>query len=104
MIPEYDALTNKLTDILPFEATPTRELVNDLRKNKKITLSSKLTITSVFNTNELGGIICATSIDGNALACSLTHLIIPPSNPLYKEITKYQTKRAKMLQKQNGWQ
>lgn len=102
MFEEYEILTKKLNEILPFEAFPTRELVVQLRVKMPITLKSKLLVNSVHNSNDIGGIICAIQMENKeVLACGLTHLIIPPDNPLFKEILEYQTKRIKRLKKLN---
>jgi hypothetical protein len=67
-----------------------------------ITLKSKLIVNSVHNSNDIGGIICAIKMENEeVMACGLTHLIIPPNNPLFKEILEYQTKRIKRLKKLN---
>ena len=102
MFEEYEILAKKLEKILPFEAYPTRELVVQLRNKMPITLKSKLLINSVHNSNDIGGIVCAIKIENEeVLACGLTHLIIPPNNPLFKEILEHQTKRIKRLEKLN---
>jgi hypothetical protein len=93
MIEEYEILLKKLETILPFEAYPIRELVVQLRNKFPITLKSKLMVEDVYNSNDISGIGCTIKFDDEGLACGLTHLIVPNSNRLYKEITAYQEKR-----------
>lgn len=102
MFEEYEILTKKLEQILPFEAYPIRELVLQLRDKMRITLKTKLLVDSVHNSNDISGIVCAIKMENDeVLACGLTHLEIPPANPLYEEIRKYQIKRIKRLKKLN---
>ncbi len=103
MFDKYEILTEKLNKIVPFSASPTRELVVQLRGKIPITLKSTLLVNSVHNTNDIGGIVCAIQMDNKeVLACSLVHLIIPPDNALYRELLDYQLKRIKYLKKING--
>jgi hypothetical protein len=99
MFEEYKILTEKLTKIVPFEAFPIRGLVAQVRDKMPITMKSKLRVDSVFNSNDVGGIICTILIGNEVLACGLTHLIIPPDNPLFKEIKQYQEKRIARLKR-----
>jgi len=102
MFEEYEILTKKLEQILPFEAYPIRELVVQLRDKMPITLKSKLLVDSVYNSNDINGIVCTIKMENDeALACGLTHLEIPPGNPLFGEIRKYQVKRIRRLKKFN---
>lgn len=102
MFEKYEIFTEKLNKIVPFNASPTRELVVQLRGKMPITLKSELLVNSVYNSDDAGGIVCAIQMENNeVLACSLTHLIIPSGNPLYKEILEYQTKRIKHLKRLN---
>ncbi|MEX6690891.1 hypothetical protein QTN47_25505 [Danxiaibacter flavus] len=88
---------------LPITAYPIRELVQIFReKGNSITLKTKLTITSVFNSGDISGIICAVQEDTeNVIACSLTHLIFDKSFKLYRDILHYQEKRLKRIQQLN---
>ncbi len=101
LIEEYEMLKESLDSILPFEVYPTRELVQLLRDKFPITLKSSLSVSSLLNTGDYGGLTCTIEFEKQALVCSLTHLIIPTDNPFYKEICMYQGKRTKKLQKQN---
>ncbi len=97
---QYANLTSKLQQSLPVMAFPTRDLVQSLRdQGNPITLKSELTITYVHNSGDISGIMCVIKpIDGNVIACGLTHLIFKESFPLYKEIVDYQKKRLKRIQ------
>ncbi len=82
---------------LPIPASPTIELSRHLRK-KGIYLDTNrdLNIIAVFDSGDMGGILCA--IEGNkgqkeALVISLTHLIIKPDHPLSDKIGAYQAQR-----------
>ena len=99
----YADLTEKLEKELPLKALPIRELVQILRnKNTPVTLHTEMTITSVFNSGDISGILCTVEAEGViGLACSLTHLSFKDDCPLYKEITDYQIKRAKRIDKLN---
>lgn len=100
---QYDDLTNKINEILPLRAFPTRELVQIFRKNgHPITLKTELIITSVHNSGDISGIMCTVElVDGYKMACALTHLIFSRTVALYFEITDYQKKRAKRIKQLN---
>lgn len=99
----YAGLTEKLEKEIPITAYPIRELVQIFRdKRNPITLKSKLTITNVFNSGDISGIICSIKEnDDNVIACSLTHLIFEPTFHLYKDIIDYQQKRFKRIMQLN---
>lgn len=103
----YEGLIKKLKEVVPFTAFPIRELVQELRnKGQSITLKTELTIKDVYNSGDISGIVCLTEQRGDeALACGLTHLIVSTRHPLFKEISDYQKKRNKRVQKlnQTGW-
>jgi hypothetical protein len=101
---QYEELCQKLKASLPINAYPVRELVHVFRdKNKHITLTTLLTITDVFNSGDISGIMCTIKNDKNeALACALTHLLFSPDFHLYDEIIMYQKKRAKRIRKLNN--
>jgi hypothetical protein len=100
---QYQELTDKLMGVLPLKAYPIRSLVNVFRDNgAPVTLKTELTITGILNSGDVSGIICVVKDDGeNVLACGLTHLIFAGSCPLFKEISDYQKKREKRIQKLN---
>ena len=100
---QYEELTKRLKEVLPFPAFPIRELVRELRrKGHSITLKTELTVKDVYNSGDISGIICTIEQkDDEAIACGLTHLIISSRHPLFKEITDYQKKRSKRIKKLN---
>ena len=100
---QYKNLTEKIEENLPTKAFPTRELVQVFReKEQPITLKTELTITSVHNSGDISGIMCAVQNNKeNVLVCALTHLIFSAKNPLYTEISDYQRKREKRIKKLN---
>jgi len=104
---EYEELTERLKEIVPFTAFPIRELVQELRKKgQTINLKTELIVKHVYNSGDISGIICAMEQMGDeALVCGLTHLIISSKHPLYKEIIDYQNKRTKRINKlnQSNW-
>ena len=99
----YASLTKKLEQEIPITAYPIRELVQIFReKGNLITLKSKLTITSVFNSGDISGIICTVGENTeNVFSCSLTHLVFDKKFSLYKEIADYQQKRNKRIKQLN---
>ena len=99
----YSDLTKKLELEIPMTAYPVRELVQIFReKGDPITLKSKLTITRVFNSGDISGILCTVGEDAkNVFVCSLTHLIFDKTFSLYKEIVDYQQRRNKRIQQLN---
>ena len=100
---QYEELTKRLKEVLPFSAFPIRELVQELRnKEHSITLSTELTVKDVYNSGDISGIICMIEQRGDeALACGLTHLNVSLKHPLFKEIIDYQKKRNKRIKKLN---
>ena len=100
---EYEELTKRLKDVVPFTAFPIRELVHELRnKEHSITLNTELIVKDVYNSGDISGIICMIEQRGDeALACGLTHLTVSSKHPLFKEIIDYQKKRNKRIRKLN---
>ncbi len=96
---QYEDLTRKINDNLPIKAFPIRELVQIFRENgHPITLKTKLTIISVYNSGDVSGIMCIVeSVDGYRMACALTHLIFSRATTFYAEIVDYQKKRNKRI-------
>ena len=96
---QYSGLTEKMNENLPLKAFPIRELVKIFRKDgHPITLKTELTLTSVYNSGDISGIMCIVeSIDGYKMACALTHLIFSKTALLFPEITDYQRKREKRI-------
>ncbi len=100
---QYKDLTNKINENLPIRAFPIRELLQIFRKNgHPITLKTELTITSVYKSGDISGIMCIVELaDGYKMACALTHLIFSKTNKLYTEIADYQKKRNKRIKQLN---
>ena len=100
---QYEELTKKLKEVVPFPAFPIRELVQELRKKgNSITLRTELIVQDVYNSGDISGIICMIEQKGDeALACGLTHLLISSKHPLFKEIDNYKKKRSKRIRKLN---
>ncbi len=94
-------LLEEMKQYLPIPAHPTEELSQHLRKKGiHIDTNRDLNIIAVFDSGDMGGIVCA--IEGNknqkeALVISLTHLIIKPDHPLSDKIAAYQKQRIKSL-------
>ena len=101
---QYESLYQKLKNELPFKAYPVRELIHVFRgKNIPVTLKTELTVTDVYNSGDISGIMCVIVDDKkNPIACSLTHLIFSPGFHLFKDIAEYQRKREKRIRKLNG--
>jgi len=100
---QYNDLTAKINENLPIKALPIRDLVQIFRKNgHPITLKTELTITSVYNSGDISGVMCIVELtDGFKIACALTHLIFSKTEKFYTEITDYQRKREKRIKQLN---
>ena len=100
---QYEPLYNKLKAVLPLKALPERGLLQVFKDaGKPITLKTELTITDVYNSVDISGIMCTIKdAKGETLACALTHLIFSSSTPNYNEIIDYQKKREKRIKKLN---
>jgi hypothetical protein len=93
-------ILEEMKKYLPIPARPTKELFRYLRKKgTHIDMDRDLNIIEVFDSGDMGGIICAIEGDKKqGLVISLTHLIIKPDHPLSDKIVAYQKKRIKSLQ------
>lgn len=50
----------------------------------------------VYNSEDISGIVCSMQQkNSEVIACGLTHLIISPKHPLFKEVIDYQKKEIK---------
>jgi hypothetical protein len=100
---QYEDLTKRLKEVVPFTAFPIRELVQELKKEgHSITLNTELTVEKIINSGDMSGIICMMKLNNNeVIGCGLIHLIISPKHPFYKEIIDYQKKRNKRVKKLN---
>ena len=100
---QYEELTKKLKEVVPFSAFPIRDLVQELRrKGHSITLKTELIVKDVYNSGDISGIICMIEEKNDeAIACGLIHLTISSRHPLFKEVVSYQKKRSKRVKKIN---
>ncbi len=63
---EYEELTKKLKEVLPFSAFPIRELVQIFRnKEYLITLKTEFIVKDVYNSGDISGIICTIEHNGS---------------------------------------
>ncbi len=92
-------LLEEMKQYLPIPVRPTKELYQHLRKQGiHIDMNRDINIISVFDSGDMGGIVCAIEGDKKqALVISLTHLIIKPDHPLSDKIAAYQKQRIKSL-------
>lgn len=84
---------------LPIPVYPSKELRQLLRKQgKDISGDTELNITRVFDSGDVGGIVC-TVLEENkeVLIVSLTHLQIKQDHPLSDKIVVYQKQRVKNI-------
>jgi hypothetical protein len=101
-----DTLIENMNLATPFQARPTKELVNILQKQGvQIDRYHDVQIKKVFDLGDEGGIMCDITPPGKEktpILCSLTHLLISPHHPLFPEIRTYQEKRIQNLAKNSG--
>lgn len=93
-------LIKEMKRYLPIPVYPSKELQQLLRKQgKDISMETELKITKVFDSGDVGGIVCTILKDKNkeVLIASLTHLKIKPTHPLSDKITVYQKQRIKSI-------
>ena len=87
---------NEMENFLPIYAYPTPQLLNNVT-NYKLTLKSKLKITSLMNGGNEGGIMCGIEIGKAVLLTSLTHLEFRDEHPLKCKINAYKQDRINSL-------
>ena len=94
-------LMDEMQTHLPIPAYPTKELVRTLRQQgAKSSADRILFIRRVFYVGDEGGIACDVTPTQDAKAAfvvSLTHLRIPHSHPLFRDIRTYQRERTKRI-------
>ena len=86
---------------LPVYATP--ELSRSLREQgKRVSVDEELKVTSVFDSGDMGGILCAIEDKNHkdVFVISLTHLRIGSDHPLRARIEAYQRARVRSLRRQ----
>ncbi|HWR25069.1 MAG TPA: hypothetical protein VN278_02435 [Methanosarcina sp.] len=94
-------LIEEMKKYLPIPARFTKEAYKYLSQEKRtIDMSREVNISSVFDSGDAGGIVCAIEGDEKeVLVISLTHLIVKPDHPLSDKIVAYQKKRIRRLQR-----
>lgn len=102
-----ELLLSMLTESLPIEANITQYLAGELmEKSPDMTIPKKCSVTKVFYTGDMGGILCGLDIGGaeteTAHVVSITHLTFDRRVPLSREIEAYQRHRIKKLKQQRG--
>ncbi len=94
-------LVRKMEAYLPIPARPTRTFLQAMHdRNIKVRSGQKLQIESVLYMGDEGGIGCAVqlpALEGTVTVASLTHIRVPSSHPLFKEIRAYQIERTNKL-------
>lgn len=93
-------LIEEMESCLPIPAYPSKELRRILRKAlKDIDINMELEITRVFDSGDVGGIVCTIKENDQVFVVSLTHLRIKPDHPLSDKILAYQKQRIKRISK-----
>ncbi len=94
-------LIEKMKEHLPIPAHPTKQLIQAINDSKiEIAKDQELQIDNVLYMGDEGGISCSISVPKDServLVTSITHIRIPLSHPLSKEIVQYQKRRIKKL-------
>jgi len=95
-------LIKEMKKYLPIPVYPSPELRKLLRKQgKDVNTKTELKITKVFDSGEMGGIVCSIIEENKEVyIVSLTHLQIKPDHPLSRKILEYQIDRIKRISKQ----
>ena len=92
-------LIKEMERYLPIPVYPSKELAQLFRKQgKDISMDTELKITKVFDSGDMGGIVC-TVLEENreAAIVSLAHLRVLPTHPLSDKILAYQRRRIKSI-------
>ncbi|MBA7523621.1 hypothetical protein ES705_15748 [subsurface metagenome] len=92
-------LIKEMERYLPIPVYPSKELVQLFRKQgKDISMDTELKITKVFDSGDMGGIVC-TILEENreVFVVSLTHLRVPPAHPLCDKILAYHRRRIRSI-------
>ena len=91
-------LIEEMEGNLPIPVYPSKELVKIFRKQgKEISMDTELEITKVFDSGDMGGIVCTVLEDKEVFVVSLTHLRVQPTHPLRGKIGAYQRQRIKRI-------
>ncbi len=94
-------LLKEMKQYLPIPAYASPELCKLLQKQgKNVDTRTELKITKVFDSGEMGGIVCSIIEENREVfVVSLTHLKIEPDHPLSGRIREYQRDRIKRISK-----
>src|SRR5262249_37507934 len=98
--PKAQELIKEIEAHLPLPVYPAPELAQSLRQNgKDVRMDEALQVTSVMDSGEMGGIMCAieSKDDKAVFMISLTHLRVTPGHPLKARIEAYQKARVRKL-------
>jgi hypothetical protein len=101
--PKAQELIKEIEAHLPLPVYPTPELAQSLRqKGLDVRMDEALHVTSVFDSGDMGGILCAVESKDKkeVFVISLTHLRIEPGHPLKSRIEAYQKARVRKLSRQ----
>ena len=101
--PKAKQLIKEMEAHLPLPVYATPEVSRSLREQgKKVRADEELQVTSVFDSGEMGGIVCGIESQDKkeALVISLTHLRIGASHRLKARIEAYQKARVRSLASQ----
>jgi len=92
-------LIKEMERYLPISVYPYKELAQLFRKQgKDISMDTELKITKVFDSGDMGGIVCTIHEENKeAVIVSLTHLRVQPTHPLCDKILAYQRRRMKSI-------
>jgi len=92
-------LIDEMERYLPIPVYPSKELLQLMReRGKYISNRAELNITAVFDSGDIGGIVC-TVLEENkeVFIVSLTNLQIKPTHPLADKIVDYQKQRMRTI-------
>ncbi len=101
--PSAEQLIKEIEAHLPLPVHVTPEVSRSLREQgKDVRAEEELQVSSVYDSGEMGGIVCAIEIkdEKEVLAISLTHLRIGAGHPLKAKIEAYQKARVRKLMRQ----
>ncbi len=99
-----EELLEEMERHLPIPVYASPELCKELQKlGKNIDTGTELKITRVFDSGEMGGIICSIIEESREVfIASLTHLKVKPDHPLSGKIREYQRERIRRITRASG--
>jgi hypothetical protein len=94
-------LIEEMKQYMPIPARPTKEACKLLnQEGMHIEMNQEINIVDVFDSGDMGGIMCAIEGGGKqVLLISLSYLIINPDHPLSDKIMAYQKQRIGKLKR-----